>query len=270
MTVLLLLTSASTVPTLAGVPTFVWESILDLIGVAAAIWAVWALAWLDMQGALRRAFRLIAFGGLIFALLHVQDSVLRLGKFLAGGWVGLIHLGSVLVAMAFFVFGLARLADSVTRWQASAGDSSSSAWWSLAVGVSLSLGALSFIVYGGSPSALLWASLGLDAGLVLLAVICVIQVLRARLAGALGSALWMGLVALLIFSLDHPFQMWLSSARIVAPAVSPVLHRVVVIPAFIFFSISIARLSRTLAPQFQQHPSEQIPVARPATGQSRA
>lgn len=269
MTFALLLTAASAVPTIAGVPTFVWESVLDLIGVIAAIWAVWALAWLDMQGALRRAFRLLAFGGLIFALLHVQDSIVRLEKLLAGGWIQLIHLGLVLVAMAFFVFGLARLADSVTRWQAPAGTLPSSAWWSLAVGVAVSLGALGFILYGASPAALLWAELGLDAGLVLLAVVCVIQVLRARLAGALGSALWIGLVALLIFSLDHPLQLWLSSARIVAPALSPVLHRVVVIPAFLLFSVSIARLSRTLAPQFQQRPGERVAVTRPATGQFR-
>lgn len=264
-----LLTTSPAVPTIAGVPTFVWESILDLIGVVAAIWAIWALAWLDMQGALRRAFRLLAFGGLIFALLHVQDSVLRLGAFLPGGWIGLIHLGLVLVAMAFFVFGLARLADSVTRWQVPDGDLPSSGWRSLAVGVTISLGALCFIVYGADPSILPLALLGLDAGLALLAVVCVVQVLRARLAGALGSALWIGLLALLIFSLDHPFQMWLSSARIVAPALSPVVHRIVVIPAFLLFSASIARLSRTLAPQFQQRPGERIAATRPATGQFR-
>ena len=265
MTLLLLLNYNEAFPTVAGVPTYVWESILDLLGVVAAIWALWALAWLDVQGELRRAFGLLAYGGLIFALLHVQDSVLRLGKLLDGGWVALIHLGSVLVAMAFFMLGLARLADSITRWQA-ARKPPSTGWWSLAVGCVVSVGALCFILYGANPSAILWASLGLNAGLVVLAVACVVQVLRARLAGMLGSAIWIGLLALLIFCLDHPFQMWLYISGIVDPAFSAVIHRIVVIPAFLLFSMSISRLSRTLAPLELRRPGGSIVVQRPATG----
>jgi|SRR5579859_2551568 len=263
------LASGPAISTVAGVPTFVWESLLDLVGMIAAIWAVWSLAWLDMQGTLRGAFRLIAFGGLIFAFLHVQDSILRLGQFLSGSWIGLIHLGLVLLATVFFVLGLARLADSVTRWQAPASSLPSSGWWSLAVGIALSLGLLSFIAYGASPPALLWASLGLDAALVLLVGVCTVQVLRARLGGALGSALWMALIGLLIFTLDHLFQMWLSGAHIVSPALSPIIHRIVVIPAFLLFSASIDRLSRALIPQLRQRPDEQTGTFQPV-GRNRS
>src|SRR5215467_5959413 len=85
--------------TILGAPIFLWEVLLDLLGLAAAIWSLWVLAWLDLEGALRSAFRWIVAGGMVFALLHLQDTLLRLGQFLPSSWISLIHIGSMLVVM---------------------------------------------------------------------------------------------------------------------------------------------------------------------------
>lgn len=235
-----------------GLPVF-WEALLDLIGVMSAIWTVWALAWLPVEGMLRSAFRFITIGSLTFALLHVSDTVLRQGRLLPGSLVSLIHIGSMLLAMIFFVLGLARLADAVT-WEKTA-ERPPLRWWPFSVGVALCLGLLSFIIYGLSASAVVWATVGISAGLVLLTAVCLVQVLRARLGGMVGSALWLALIGLVVFCLVHPLQSWLFDARIIVPSpISPVLHRLFVIPAFLLFSASIARLSRGLASPPSQAP----------------
>ena len=232
-----------------GLPAF-WEGLFDLVGVISAIWTVWALAWLPVEGMLRSAFRFITIGSLTFALLHVLDTVLRQGHLLPGSLVGLIHTGTMLLAMCFFVLGLARLADALT-WEKAA-VRPPLRWWPFAVGAAICVGMLSFIIYGLSSAAVVWATIGISAGLILLTAVCLVQVLRARLGGMVGSALWLALIGLVIFCLVHPLQAWLFDAQIIVPSpISPVLHRLFVIPAFLLFSASIARLSRGLvAPMF--------------------
>ncbi len=66
----------------------------------------------------------------------------------------------------------------------------------------------------------------------------------------------MALVGLLIFSLAHPVQTWVSVAQILPEGLGPLLHRLVVIPAFILFSASIARLSRAMTPRMEPQESE--------------
>jgi hypothetical protein len=235
---------------LLGMPLFLWEVLLDLLGLGAAIWSLWALAWLDLAGALRGAFRWIVAGGMVFALLHLQDTLLRLGQFLNGGLINLIHIGSMLVVMIFLVLGLARLADAAAQWQVKAEGGAPLRLWPLAVGIAATLGALSFILYGFSTLAVAWANWALQSGLILLTIACATQVMRARLGGSVGRALRWALFGLLVFSLVHPLQAWLFSLDVLAP--SPyafLLHRVFVIPAFLLFSFSISALSRAWVPR---------------------
>ena len=240
---------------------FLWEAVLDTIGVIAAIWTLWIFAWLPLKGIAMSAFRLIAVGGLIFALLHVLDTLFDEWHILPKGLPGLIHFGLVLVSLVAFVLGLARLADAVTTWHLPEEQFPTARWWPLAIGMALILLALSFIIYGFSLLMVIWATLAIDAGIVLLSFTCAVQVWRARLGGAIGGAMYLALVGLLIFSLAHPAQTWLSSLDFVSGPVAGLLHRLVVIPAFILFSASIARLSRALAPQMEQRvpvPAERV------------
>lgn len=236
---------------------FLWEAFLDLLGVVAAIWTLWVFAWLPLKGIAMSAFRLIAVGGLIFALLHVLDTLFMVWKILPAGLPLLIHFGLVLVAMIYFLFGLARLADAVSVWQAPEGQMPRQQWWPLAVTVALILLALSFIIYGFKLEELFWATLAIDAGIVVLALTCMVQVWRARLGGVVGGALYLALVGLLILSLAHPAQTFLSSAQIVSGPVAPLLHRLAVIPGFLLFIASIGRLSRALVPRM----AERAPAA---------
>jgi hypothetical protein len=242
--------------TLLGVPVFLWEGLLDLLGLAAAIWSLWVLAWLDLEAALRGAFRWIVAGGLTFALLHLQDTLLRLGKFLNGGLINLIHIGSMLVVLVFLVLVLARLADAATSWQTRTDGTAPLRLWPLAVGTAVTLGAFSFILYGLSTLAVAWAAWALQASLVLLTIACAAQVLRARLGGSVGRALRWALFGLLVFSLVHPIEAWLISIQALAPLpYASLLHRVFVIPAFLLFSIGISALSRAWAPKEPLLPS---------------
>jgi hypothetical protein len=231
---------------------FLWEALLDLLGVIAAIWTLWSFVWLPLKGIAMSAFRLIAVGGMIFALLHVLDTFFSVWQGLSQSLVTLIHFGLVLVALVYFVFGLARLADAVGKWQFAEDEVPAPRWWPLVAGLAVILGALSFIIYGFSLAAVIWASIAVDAGIVLLSGACAAQIWRARLGGAVGGALWLALTGLLIFSLAHPVQTWLFAAQLVSGPITPLLHRLVVIPAFLLFSASITRLSRALAPQMQE------------------
>jgi hypothetical protein len=248
--------------TILGIPIFVWEVLLDLLGLGAAIWSLWVLAWLDLEGALRGAFRWIVAGGLVFALLHLQDSLLRLGQFLNDDLINLIHIGSMLVVMVFMVLGMARLADVAMQWQVKA-EGAPVRLWPLAVGVAATLGALSFILYGFSALAVAWANWALQGGLILLTIACATQVLRARLGGSVGRALRWALFGLLVFSLVHPLQAWLLT--IGALEYSPyfsLLHRVFVIPAFLLFSFSISALSRAWVPKEPLYSSKTGEISR--------
>jgi hypothetical protein len=236
--------------TMLGMPVFFWEVLLDLVGLGAAIWSMWVLAWLDLEGALRSAFRWIVAGGMVFALLHMQDSLLRLGQVFSASLINLIHIGSMVVVMVFLVLGLARLADAATAWQVRAEGGVPMRLWPLAVGVAATVEALSFILYGFSALAAAWANWALQGSLVILTIACVAQVMRARLGGSVGRALRWALLALLVFSLVHPLQSWLFSIQVlVASPYTSLFHRVFVIPAFLLFSFSISALSRAWAPK---------------------
>lgn len=237
---------------------FLWEALLDLLGVIAAIWTLWIFAWLPLKGIAMSAFRLIAVGGLIFALLHVLDTLFSVWTVLPSGLPFLIHWGLVLVSLVYFVFGLARLADAVSVLQFPQDQSPAQRWWPMAVGLSLFLLALSFIIYGFKLETVFWALMALNVGIIVLALACAFQVWRAHLGGALGGALYLALLGLLIFSLAHPAQTWFSLANIVSPELTPLLHRLAVIPAFLLFSASIARLSRALAPEMAQRTAASV------------
>ena len=251
--------------TILGVPVVVWEVLFDLLGLGAAIWSLWVLAWLDLEGALRSAFRWIVAGGMVFALLHLQDTLLRLGQFLSQDLINLIHIGSMLVVMIFLVLGLARLADASIHLQTRPEGDAPLRLWPLSVACASVLGALSFILYGLSALAVAWANWALQGSLILVTIACVAQVTRARLGGSVGRALRWALLGLLVFSLVHPLQAWLLAIGALVP--SPyfsLLHRVFVIPAFLLFSFSISTLSRAWAPREPLHGSKTGEISQQA------
>jgi hypothetical protein len=256
MMLLALLLSPATSTTTTTSTYFFIEAVLDLLGVIAAIWTLWVFVWLPLKGIALSAFRLITLGGIMFALLHVLDTIFQVWSILSKGLPTLIHFGLVLVALVFFVLGLARLADAVSAWQLPQEELPAQRWRLLVVGLAIVAGALSFIIYGFSLLAVFWADVVMDAGIVLLACACAVQVWRAQLGGAIGGALWLALAGLLTFSLAHPVQTWLAVAQLTPPALGPLLHRLVVIPAFLLFSASITRLSHALTPRMQQQTGE--------------
>ena len=217
------------------------NALLDLTGVAIAIWTLWTTIWLRLGGQLHRAFRFISFGAFAFALSHLLDSILQL---LNLDYALLIHQGAVLTAILCFVPGLAGLTDSLptTRQRSTP----SLQLWPLAVGLVVIVGALSFILYGVGPLAEAWAFVGLDSGLVLLSGVCLALVIRARLGGAVGRSLWLALLGLVIFSLAHPLQAWLYEETTIAPSLLGIVHRLIVIPAFFLFAFSITSVARSV------------------------
>ncbi|HEY7122314.1 MAG TPA: hypothetical protein VH540_00040 [Ktedonobacterales bacterium] len=221
--------------------------LLDLVGLTIAIWTLWSSLWLPLGGNLLRAFRLISLGALAFALSHLMDTLIQNLQLTNLETATLIHHGTVLTAMLFFVPGLASLADALPDFAAPFPTNPQLRLWPFAVGLALTVGALSFILYGFSFEAEFWAFVGLDGSLVLLSGVCVFLVLRARLGGPIGSSLWFALLGLLIFSLAHPLQAWLYEQETYTPGTLGVLHRAVVIPAFCLFAISITNLGQKLS-----------------------
>lgn len=221
--------------------------LLDLVGLAIAIWTLWSSLWLPLGGNLERAFRLITLGALAFALSHLLDTLIQNFQLTNLETATLIHHGTVLTAMLFFVPGLASLADALPNLASPSAASAQFRLWPVAVGLALTIGALSFILYGFSLEAEFWAFVGLDGSLALLSGVCVFLVLRARLGGPVGASLWFALLGLLIFSLAHPLQAWLYEQATYTPGALGVLHRAVVIPAFCLFAVSITNLGQKLS-----------------------
>jgi hypothetical protein len=219
---------------------------LDLAGLLVAIWTLWSTISLTLGGKLLRAFRLISMGALAFALSHLLDSLLQATKILSLEPATFLHQGIVVIAMFLFVMGLAGLTDDLPGMNAPRYGGMSLRLWPMAVGLALGIGALSFIVYGFDLIAETWAFIWLGISLVLLLVICLILVLRARLGGAIGHSLWLAMLGLFIFGMGHPVQIWFYLNTTYAPGTLAVLHRLVVIPAFFLFAISITRLGRHL------------------------
>ena len=235
------LADASSPPVL--LPYFVLEAGLDVVGVAIAIWTLWTCLGLPLGGHLRRAFGLISVGGLAFALSHVLDTILQLLNLDAAI---LIHQGAVLLAMLCFLPGLAALTDALPPLQGAVGATTRLQLWPLAVGLTFSGSAIGFILYGVSALAEAVTFLVLDGSILVLAGVTVVLVVRARLGGPIGRALWLALLGLLLFSLAHPFQAWLYQATDETTPVLNLLHRLIVMPAFLLFARSLATVARGL------------------------
>ena len=221
-------------------------ALLDFSGLAIAIWTFWSSIWLRLGGDLLRAFRLIALGGLAFALSHLLDSVLQL---LGLEDAILIHQGTVLLSVMFFLPGLASLADAMPTFGMASQRAQPFRFWPIAVGLTITISAVSFILYGSGALAETVAFLALDGSIILLSGVCLILVLRARLGGAIGRSLWLGLLGLLTFSMAHPVQVWFYEQTNYPPDTLAILHRLIVMPAFCLFALSITSVARTLSQQ---------------------
>ncbi len=230
----------------ASLPAMQLAGLLDLMGLAAAIWMLWSSTWLPLGRPLQRAFRLISFGALAFAAAHLIDSLVQDLGVLSYVQATVLHQGVVMVSMLFFVPGLASLADALPRFS-SKRHKPFPRIWPLAVGLAILIGALSFIVYGLNPEAEVAAFIGLDGSLILIAILCIILLLWTQIGSDIGRSLWLAALGLLIFSLAQPFQAWLYEQSGVSPDELSILHRLIVIPAFILFAISITQLARSMS-----------------------
>lgn len=219
-------------------------ALLDFSGLAMAIWTFWSSIWLRLGGDLFRAFRLISIGGLAFAFSHLLDTILQLLDIDAST---LIHQGTVLLSVLFFLPGLASLADAVPSFSVARKSAQPGKFLPISVGLTISISAVSFILYGINAVAETVAFLALDGSIILLAGVCLILVLRARLGGTIGRSLWQGMLGLLIFSMAHPVQVWFYEQTSYPPDTLAMLHRLIVIPAFCLFAISITSVARTLS-----------------------
>jgi hypothetical protein len=221
-----------------------FESLLDLAGLAVAIWTLWSSLWLHLGGHLQRAFQLISLGALAFASSHLLDSILEM---LGLDSALLIHQGAVITSMLFFVSGLANLADALPALNGKQ-NNDSPRLWPLSVGLVIAIGAISFILFGLGPLSETLAFISLEGCLILLSIICLGLVTRARLGGSVGRSLWQAVLGLLLFSLAHPVQVWFYEETSYAPELLGILHRLIVIPAFFFFAVSITGVARGLKP----------------------
>lgn len=236
--------AGASIPMLPSLTALQITSGIDLVDFIVAIWACWSCSMLPIGGNLRQAFRLISWGILAFAGSHLFESVARGLQLLTNEPDILVTQGAVLASMLFFVPGLAGLADALPTFQPSKQSQSSVRVWPLAVGLAMTIGLLSFIVYGFSPQAEILALVGLDGSLVFIAGLCVFLFLRAHIGGVIGRSLWFAVLGLLLFSLAHPLQAWLYEVTGLSDDTLAVLHRLISGPAFILFAVSIARLAR--------------------------
>lgn len=243
-----------TIPALAEAPNLVFSaltafqitSLIDLAGFLVAIWAFWSTSSLLLGGNLRRAFRFISWGILAFAASHLFESLTRGLQILAGGSDVLVTQGAVLASMLLFIPGLAVLADAIPTFRSYQQPKVQLQMLPLAVGLAIIIGLLSFILYGFSPEAEIIALLGLDGSLILIAIVCVILLMRARIGGLIGRSLWLAMLGLLLFSLAHPLQAWLYETTTLSADTLAVLHRLIAGPAFILFALSISQVAHGL------------------------
>jgi hypothetical protein len=219
-------------------------ALLDFSGLTIAIWTFWSSIWLHLGGNVFRAFRLISIGGLAFALSHLLDTILQL---LDIETATLIHQGAVLLSVLFFLPGLASLADAVPSFKVAGRSAQHSAFWPISVCLTLGITAASFILYGINALAETVAFVALDGSIVLLAGACLILVVRARLGGGIGRSLWQAMLGLIIFSMAHPVQVWFYEQATYSQDTLAILHRLIVIPAFCLFAVSMTSVARTLS-----------------------
>lgn len=241
------------------------SGLLDLIGVAVGIWTVWSSISLPIGGNLQRAFRLIGVGALAFACSHVIDSLV-VNLHLASDEQGLLIMqATVLVSMLFFVPGLARLAEMLPTLPSARKPGSFPQVWPFMLPIIILIGAFSFIFYGVSPEGETVAFIGLDGLLTGMALLCIVLVVRARIGGVIGRALWMAMLGLLLFCLAHPLQLLLYDQADLPSGANDVLHRLIVIPALLFFALSITRLGRKLNASLQMAERLRVFTSTPVT-----
>ncbi len=218
---------------------------LDLAGLIAAIWTLWSSAALPLGGHLRHAFRWIGFGALAFAAAHLVDSLILAFQILDFGQIVVVEQVAVLASMFVFVPGLAGLADALPALGQNRLRSFPQLW-PIAISLSMAIGALSFILYGISPAAETLALIGLDGSLIFITLFCLLLLLWAQIGGTVGHSLWTALFGLLLFSLAHPSLVILYEHTNSTPGTLSLLHRLIVMPAFFLFAISISSLAHTL------------------------
>lgn len=236
--------SAFAISQIHSLPSLEIVALLDFSGLAIAIWTFWSSIWLRLGGDLLRAFRLITLGGMAFAFSHLLDTILQVLDIDAAA---LIHQGAVLLCVLLFLPGLASLADAVPTFTAARKNEQSFKFWPTAVALTIIISAGSFILYGVGALAEVVAFLALDGSIILLSGVCLILVLRARLGGTIGRSLWQAVLGLLIFSMAHPVQAWFYEQTDYPPDTLAILHRLIVIPAFCLFALSITSVARTLS-----------------------
>jgi hypothetical protein len=230
---------------------------LDLVGLAAGIWTVWSSISLPLGGNLQRAFRLIGCGALAFACSHIIDTFIMDLHMVSDEQGLLIMQSTVLLSMLCFVPGLASLAD-VLPTLPGAHPVSMPRFWPLVVTTVIVMSAFSFILYGISPEAEIVALIGLDGSISIMACMCVILMLRARIGGMIGRYLWLSMLALLIFSLAHPAQVWMYDLAGLPESLLPIVHRLVVMPALLLFAFSVTSLSRKLNANLYQEAQQSV------------
>jgi hypothetical protein len=237
---------------------------LDLVGLAVGIWTVWSSISLPLGGKLQRAFRLIGLGALAFAFSHLLDTLIAGLRLLSNDQGFLLTQGTVLISMLLFVSGVAGLADVVPTLPSAGRVARFPRFWPLAVTAVMMIGAFSFILYGLSPEAEVIALFGLDGGITVLAVLCLILLARSRIGGMIGRFLWLAMAGLLIFSLAHPLQAWLYNRSSLPGNTLAILHRLIVMPSLLIFAYSITRLARKLSVNLyiESTPTSRLPVAQ--------
>lgn len=223
--------------------TITITALLDFAGLSIAIWTAWSSIWLQRGGYVLRAFRFISVGSLAFALSHLIDTILQLLNIDAAT---LIHQGAVLVAILCFLPGLASLADAVPSFHTANAPIRPIKFWPLVAGLIICISAFCFIFYGIGILAETATFIALDGSLVLLSALCMALVVRAQLGGAIGRSLWLSLFGLMLFSLAHPVQAWFYEQTNYAPDLLGIVHRLIVIPTFFLFAISITNAARAL------------------------
>jgi hypothetical protein len=160
----------------------------------------------------------------------------------------LIHQGAILGSIMLFLPGLASLTDTFSApLRAKGGQAQPRGLLPLAVGLTLLIGAGSFILYGAGALAETVTFLALDGSLLLLTTVSLALFVRTRLGGAVGRSLRLALLGLLLFCLAHPVQAWLYENTTYAPDLLGVAHRLFVMPAFFLFAWSITGLARSLS-----------------------
>jgi hypothetical protein len=224
--------------------TIIITALLDFAGLAIAIWTFWSSIWLQRGGQLLYAFRFISLGSLALALSHLLDTMLQLLNIDAAT---LIHQGAVLLAVLCFLPGLANLTDTLPTFAASKTEQLPRIkLWPLVTALIILVSMLSFVFYGLGLVAEVFAFFILDGSLLILAMLCLALVARAQLGGAIGHSLWLAIVGLMLFSLAHPAQAWFYEQTNYAPDLLGIVHRLIVIPAFLLFAISITHAANAL------------------------